>query len=163
MPHRAFFAFIMPSLVAMLLFIALPIISVAVQSFYVQHERVVTEVETCTPFAGCTKETRVDAEATEKLRNEEPLGRFNGIGTNEVRFAWLELALANRYQPAVPAVERFLAAQGRRKFVFPLFETLWGEGDWGRPIAARIYARTRPSYHSVTSSAVDRLLGTRSQ
>ncbi len=81
MPHRAFFAFVMPSLVAMLLFIALPIISVAVQSLYVQHERVVTEVETCTPFAGCTKETRVDAEATAKLRSDEPLGRFNGFGT----------------------------------------------------------------------------------
>ena len=81
MPHRAFFAFIMPSLAAMLLFIALPIVSVAVQSLYVQHERVVTEVETCTPFSGCTKETRVDAEATEKLRNDEPLGRFNGFGT----------------------------------------------------------------------------------
>lgn len=81
MPHKAFFAFIMPSLVAMLLFIALPIISVAVQSLYVQHERVVTAVETCTPFAGCTKETRVDAEATEKLRHDEPLGRFNGFGT----------------------------------------------------------------------------------
>lgn len=81
MPHKAFFAFIMPSLVAMLLFIALPIISVAVQSLYVQHERVVTEVETCAPFAGCTKETRVDAEATAKLRHDEPLGRFNGFGT----------------------------------------------------------------------------------
>lgn len=81
MPHRAFFAFIMPSLAAMLLFIALPIISVAVQSLYVQHERVVTEVETCTPFSGCSKEMRVDTTATEKIRSEEPLGRFNGLGT----------------------------------------------------------------------------------
>lgn len=81
MPHRAFFAFIMPSLVAMLLFIALPIISVAVQSLYVQHERVVSEVETCAPFDGCTKAMRVDAEATNKLRHDEPLGRFNGFGT----------------------------------------------------------------------------------
>jgi len=91
MPHRAFFAFIMPSLLAMLLFIALPIISVAVQSFYVQHERVVTEVETCTPFGGCTKEARVDAEATQKLRHDEPLGHFNGFGTyidrNHLAFA----------------------------------------------------------------------------
>lgn len=81
MSHKAFFAFIMPSLLAMLIFIALPIISVAVQSFYVQHERVVTEVETCTPFSGCSKETRVDAEATAKLRHDEPLGRFSGFGT----------------------------------------------------------------------------------
>ena len=32
---------------------------------------------------------------------------------------------------------------GRRKFVAPLFETLVGEGEWGRPIAQRIYARAR--------------------
>ncbi len=81
MPHRAFFAFIAPSLIAMIVFIALPILSVAIQSFYVQHERVIAEVETCSPFGGCTKEMRVDAAATEKLRHDEPLGRFNGFGT----------------------------------------------------------------------------------
>jgi len=79
-------------------------------------------------------------------------------GNSEVLFAWLQLALANRYQPAVPAAERFLTAMGRRKFVAPLFETLVGEGDWGRPIAERIHARTRGSYHPVTQSAVDRIM-----
>lgn len=68
-------------MIAMLLFIALPIVSVIVQSFYIQHERVLVKVETCAPFGGCTTETRVDNEATEKLRSEEPLGRFNGLGT----------------------------------------------------------------------------------
>ena len=58
----------------------------------------------------------------------------------------------------MPAAERFLARMGRRKFVSPLFETLLGAGEWGRPIAERTYARTRPGYHSVTTAAVDRLL-----
>jgi hypothetical protein len=40
--------------------------------------------------------------------------------------------------------ERFLTGMGRRKFVSPLFETLVGQGEWGRPIAQRIYARARP-------------------
>jgi hypothetical protein len=35
---------------------------------------------------------------------------------------------------------------------------LIGQGDWGRPIAERLYARTRPGYHSVTRERVDRLL-----
>jgi ABC-type sugar transport system permease subunit len=91
MPHRAFFAFIFPSLAAMLVFIALPIASVLVQSFYVQHEKVMVEVENCQPFGGCTKEARVDAAATETLRAAEPLGRFNGLGTytdrNHLAFA----------------------------------------------------------------------------
>ncbi len=79
-------------------------------------------------------------------------------GNSETLFAWLQLALANRYQPAVPAAERFLAAMGRRKFVDPLFKTLSKEGEWGRPIAERLYARLRPTYHSVTTGAVDKTL-----
>jgi aminopeptidase N len=77
---------------------------------------------------------------------------------SEVLFAWLKLAIDNRYEPAVPAIERFLAGMGRRKFVAPLFEALVAEGTWGRPIATRIYARTRPGYHSVTTATVDKLL-----
>jgi hypothetical protein len=41
---------------------------------------------------------------------------------SEVLFAWLKLAIENRYDPAVPAIERFLTSMGRRKFVAPLFE-----------------------------------------
>ena len=40
MPHRTFLAFIAPSLFVMILFIALPIVSVAYQSLYVEHEQV---------------------------------------------------------------------------------------------------------------------------
>jgi ABC-type sugar transport system permease subunit len=80
-PHKTFLAFILPSLVAMLLFIALPIVSVAIQSFYVEHQQVLVTTENCQPFGGCTKETRVDTEATQLLKDAEPLGRFNGFGT----------------------------------------------------------------------------------
>jgi ABC-type sugar transport system permease subunit len=80
MPHRTFFWFVLPSALAMIIFIALPVVSVLVQSFYVEHERVLVEVENCDPF-GCKKETKVDAEATQRLLAEQPLGRFNGLGT----------------------------------------------------------------------------------
>ncbi|HEY6917973.1 MAG TPA: sugar ABC transporter permease, partial [Tabrizicola sp.] len=58
MPHRTFFTFIFPSILAMVLFITLPIVSVVVQSLFVQHEAVLITVENCTPF-GCEKQTRV--------------------------------------------------------------------------------------------------------
>jgi hypothetical protein len=87
---------------------------------------------------------------------------LSGIRNNEVLFAWLKLAIANRYQPAVPAAERFLTGMGRRKFVAPLFEALVAEGDWGKPIAQRIYARARPTYHPVTSGTVDKLMAEKS-
>jgi ABC-type sugar transport system permease subunit len=79
--HKTFFAFILPSLVAMLLFIALPIVSVVTQSLFVEHGRVLVEVESCQPFGGCTKETRVDTEAMAALQADQPLGQFNGLGT----------------------------------------------------------------------------------
>jgi ABC-type sugar transport system permease subunit len=90
-PHRVFLAFILPSLVAMLLFIATPIVSFTVQSLYVEHDRVLVTSETCQPLGGCTTETRVDAAATESLRSEQPLGKFVGLGVygdrNHLAFA----------------------------------------------------------------------------
>ena len=80
-------------------------------------------------------------------------------GNNEILFAWLELALQNRYDPAVPLTEKFLGTVGRRKFVAPLFETLMEQGEWGKPIAKRIYAKTRGGYHAVTTGTVDEVLG----
>ncbi|WP_083987948.1 M1 family metallopeptidase [Croceicoccus marinus] len=83
---------------------------------------------------------------------------LSGSGNNEVLFAWLRTALSNRYEPAVPVAEAFLARVGRMKFVAPLFGVLMGEGEWGQPIARRIYAATYPSYHAVTRGAVDRAM-----
>jgi hypothetical protein len=83
--------------------------------------------------------------------------RLNEAGNNEVIFAWLDLAVRNRYQPAVPALERFLLAQGRRKFVKPLITELAEDAEWGRPIAIRIYAKARPGYHPVTYNDIDKL------
>lgn len=80
MPHKTFFLFILPSLFGMLLFIAIPIVSVAYQSLFIEHEQVLIEVETCGPF-GCDTEVRVDAAAMEQLRTEQPMGRFAGLGT----------------------------------------------------------------------------------
>lgn len=84
--------------------------------------------------------------------------KLSASGNNEELFLWLELAMQNRYNPAVQATETFLATVGRRKFVAPLFEALMDQGAWGQPIAKRIYAKTRPSYHAVTQGTVDELV-----
>jgi len=80
MPHKAFFWFILPSALAMLLFIALPVVSVILQSVHIEHPKVMSEVETCGPF-NCTTEMRVDAEATARLKEAQPLGKFVGFET----------------------------------------------------------------------------------
>ena len=83
--------------------------------------------------------------------------KLNDAGNNEVLFAWLDLAIRNRYDPAVPALERFLTTQGRRKFVKPLIETLAADAQWGRPIATRVYREARASYHPITQRDLDKL------
>ncbi|MEM7268638.1 MAG: sugar ABC transporter permease [Pseudomonadota bacterium] len=78
MRHSTFFWFFLPTALAMLLFIALPIVSVLIQSVHTPHEAVLKVVETCDPF-GCKEETSIDQEATAELRAEKPLGRFVGL------------------------------------------------------------------------------------
>jgi aminopeptidase N len=75
-------------------------------------------------------------------------------GNSEVLFAWLRIAIRNRYEAAMPALERFLTVQGRRKFLRPLYEDLMAT-DWGKPVAKRIYARARPLYHAVSTGTLD--------
>ena len=83
--------------------------------------------------------------------------KLNEAGNNEVLFCWLDLAIRNRFDPAVPALERFLTTQGRRKFVKPLIETLSKDAQWGRPIAVRVYRVARGSYHPITQRDLDKL------
>lgn len=78
MKHKTFLQFFLPTATAMLLFIALPIVSVLYQSVYTPHDQVIVEVENCTPF-GCTRSTRIDHAATQALRDAQPLGRFVGL------------------------------------------------------------------------------------
>src|SRR3954470_4224249 len=88
---------------------------------------------------------------------ERGIGFDENNFNKEIQFAWLDLAVANRFDPAVPLLERFLTSQGRGKFVKPLIEALAKDGSWGRPIAKRIYARARPLYHPLVTRELDKL------
>ena len=82
---------------------------------------------------------------------------LNGSANMEVRYAWLDLAVASRYDPAIPSLEQFLKAQGRGKFVRPLFQALAKDKAWGLPIAKRLYPGVRPLYHPLVAGAIDKL------
>jgi hypothetical protein len=99
-----------------------------------------------------------EALSDEQLRSLDEAFDLSASGNSEVLFAWLMAAVRNEYAPALPALERFLTTQGRRKFVRPLYAAL-AETAWGRPHALRIYRQARPLYHSVTANSVDEILG----
>jgi hypothetical protein len=101
-----------------------------------------------------------------KIDKKQPANRLAALdaafslsraGNNELRFAFLTLAVANRFDPAVPALEEFLTMQGRRKFVRPLITSLAEDKEWGRPIAVRVYSKARAGYHPVTTRDLDKL------
>lgn len=75
-----------------------------------------------------------------------------------VRSAWLELAIANRYDPALPSLEQFVTHVGRGLLIRPLYTGLMKQGDWGRPIAARLFEKARGGYHPATAGGVERIV-----
>ena len=91
MKHKTFFWFILPTFLAMLIFIFLPIISVVLQSVHTPHENVLITVENCDQF-GCKKVTSIDHEATKNLNQSEPLGKFVGL---DIYFDRGHLAIEN--------------------------------------------------------------------
>lgn len=88
--------------------------------------------------------------------------RFSESGNAEVLCAWLTRALdwglVFRDPRVEAALERFLVAQGRRKFLKPLYERLVRTPE-GTTLATRIYAAARPGYHAVARGTVDPLVG----
>jgi hypothetical protein len=48
---------------------------------------------------------------------------------------------------------------GRGILISPLYKGLKAQGDWGMPIAKRLYAKARPTYHPVVVGSLDKLLG----
>lgn len=99
-----------------------------------------------------------DTLSTDRLAALDRAFGFTGTGNSEVLFAWLRVAIRNRYEPAMPALERFLTSQGRRKFIAPLYQDLMNSG-WGADMARRIYRQARPTYHAVTIGTVDQIVG----
>jgi leukotriene-A4 hydrolase len=82
---------------------------------------------------------------------------FTTTGNSEIHFAWLEHVVANQYQPAFPALERFLLRVGRMKFLGPLYAGMTRQPAT-LAMARDVFARARAGYHPLTQSAVEAIL-----
>ena len=101
-----------------------------------------------------------------RIDPKQPVARLDALdqafglsrsGNAELRFAFLKLAAMNRDDAALPAMEEFLGSVGRGKFVKPLYKALADDKQWGLPIARRLYAKLRPTYHPLVARDVDKL------
>lgn len=104
MKHKTFFWFFLPTGLAMIVFIAFPLVSVVMQSVFLPVEAVLVETENCGPF-GCKVETAIDQEATALAREANPLGRFSGFQVYKDRghLAFAEVGEAWRSSPSMGA------------------------------------------------------------
>lgn len=98
-----------------------------------------------------------DTIPAQRLNDLDKSFKLSSSGNSEIQFAWFKIAIANHYEPAFAALEHFLTSQGRRKFVAPLYADL-AKTEWGKPMAMRIYAKARPTYHSVSTGTIDKTL-----
>ena len=128
-------------------------------SFRRRAPRIVTEVTGWTPqqWQHLLEQLRTAELTPAQLRDLDATYGLSASGNSEILFAWLRVAVARQYAPAVPALERFLTAQGRRKFLRPLYEDLM-QTPWGQPIAHRVYATARSSYHAVSTQTIDTIV-----
>src|SRR6185295_19373172 len=65
---------------------------------------------------------------------------FSGSGNSEILAAWLIKVIDSQYEPAYPALERFLTAVGRRKYLKPLYAEM-AKTPAGAEMALRIYEK----------------------
>jgi len=94
---------------------------------------------------------------TARMADLDAAFRFSESGNSEILSAWLMDVIEARYQPAYPALERFLTTVGRRKFLKPLYTEL-AKSPEGAEMALRIYEQARPGYHSVSQNTIDEIL-----
>ncbi len=145
-------------------------------AWHIVSQRLVAVDAASTGFAGGAAASTIDVKPwstqewlrfLQRLPRTETKARLDDLdrtfqlsaSTNaEIRFAWLMLAVGNRYDAAIPALEAHLTSVGRQKMVAPLYRALLEQGDWGRPLATRIYARAKASYHPFTVAAVERAM-----
>jgi leukotriene-A4 hydrolase len=98
-----------------------------------------------------------DRVTTARLADLDRTFGFSASGNSEILFAWLRIAIRHRYEPAMPALERFLTSQGRRKFLRPLYDDLM-KTSWGPAVARRVYQQARPTYHAVSVTTLDTIV-----
>ncbi|MBL7718223.1 MAG: M1 family metallopeptidase [Flavipsychrobacter sp.] len=93
---------------------------------------------------------------TAQMANLDKAYRFTQTGNSEIADLWFIMSVAAGYDAAYPAMEQFLSAVGRRKFLEPLYEEMMTTGK--ADMAKRIYTKYRMNYHPLAQTTLDKLI-----
>lgn len=93
----------------------------------------------------------------ERIKDLDGTFGFSNSGNSEILAAWFEHVIRNNYQPAFPALEKFLAVTGRRKFCKPLY-TLLNKNPETRSFGKMVFEKSQGNYHPITRESIRELL-----
>ncbi len=96
--------------------------------------------------------------SAEQMAELDQAYQLTATRNNEIAHSWLLKAIANGYAPANERIEQYLRTIGRNKLIVPVYAALM-DSDWGQEMARRVYAEARPTYHPLTQSRVDGIVG----
>jgi hypothetical protein len=93
----------------------------------------------------------------QKMRELDKAFQLTSNPNSEIAAEWLLLSIQKDYKKAFPRLEEFLSTVGRNKYLKPLYTEL-AKTQRGKQRAVSIYNRVRPTYHPITTTAIDTIL-----
>jgi len=81
---------------------------------------------------------------------------FGSSGNKEILFRWCLLFLKLKDESRFGIVSDFVAAQGRMKFVRPLYRELFKAGDAGKKISLENFKENKEQYHAIAQKMIAR-------
>ncbi len=92
----------------------------------------------------------------DKMKALDDAYHLTQSGNSEIADLWFIMSVAADYQPAYPAMDKFLSAVGRRKFLEPLYEEMMTTNK--QQMAKDIYTKYRGNYHPLAQMTLDKLV-----
>ena len=78
---------------------------------------------------------------------------------SELMFRWFMICISVGLESVLEPAVAFVTAQGRMKFVRPLYRALFAAGDQGKQLAVETFKKHRQFYHSIASKIISKDLG----
>lgn len=95
---------------------------------------------------------------SQKMAELDKAFHLTSNSNSEITVEWLLLAIQKDYTKAFRRLDQFLSTVGRIKYLKPLYAEL-AKTQKGKQYAISTYSRVRPSYHPITTTAIDSILG----
>ncbi|RHZ82002.1 hypothetical protein Glove_115g18 [Diversispora epigaea] len=80
---------------------------------------------------------------------------FTAVLNSEIKFRWQKFCLRSEYEPIFPYVVKFLIAQGRMKYVRPLYRLL-NQAKNGSELAKKTFIENKSLYHPIAAAMIEK-------